>query len=500
MKLPILLSKATPARSSVSRRQLMQGAGALATAMGWSVLRGRDQLALAAGVDRKYFFAFSAFGGASIIDSFMPVAESMSRNAKTLVTYEDSLIETVGGLRCLKPLIDEVRADARRPPLRFSQRPFLERHGADVAVLQMECTSVSHPVAQLRAMNGGGNADRGRTILETVAERHGVGLPMPIINMTSRGYSTAGTDPSLPGSLRQVPVIDPKSFPLSTHASRSGVRQTDDVLLRRARLAREKAEAASLFSSKHGSTHSLTRWGELRGRTGDIEGADLVSKLMLVGLPGVPAGPDVARVKEYFPSVELDVMEAEAALAFLLAKNGVSSSIAIGSLSVATQELVDGVATPSVYPVEGFDYSHTSHRVSQCVCWARMLRVADGLIRLLKATEDPLRPGTSMWDHSLVYFATDFGRDKVRPVDSKNYGTGHHLNNGVVLVSPLIKGNRVYGGVDPNTALTYGFDRNTGAPKPGSVMTEPEIYGAIAHALDVPFPGRIDMPCLVKKG
>lgn len=33
-----------------------------------------------------------------------------------------------------------------------------------------------------------------------------------------------------------------------------------------------------------------------------------------------------------------------------------------------------------------------------------------------------------------------------------------------MLVSPLIRGNRVYGGVDPKTGLTYGFDRATGEP------------------------------------
>ena len=103
-----------------------------------------------------------------------------------------------------------------------------------------------------------------------------------------------------------------------------------------------------------------------------------------------------------------------------------------------------------------------------------------------------------MWDHSLVYFPTDFGRERTRPLDRLAFGTGHHLNNGVLLVSPLIKGNRVYGGVDPDTLLTYGFDRETGEPDKGSVMVEEDLFGAVAHALDAPFPGRRDMPALVK--
>jgi hypothetical protein len=62
----------------------------------------------------------------------------------------------------------------------------------------------------------------------------------------------------------------------------------------------------------------------------------------------------------------------------------------------------------------------------------------------------------------------------------------------------LVNGGRVYGGVDPDTALTYGFDPTTGAPAPGTVMSEADIFGAVAHALGVSFPGRRDMPALVK--
>jgi hypothetical protein len=72
------------------------------------------------------------------------------------------------------------------------------------------------------------------------------------------------------------------------------------------------------------------------------------------------------------------------------------------------------------------------------------------------------------------------------------------LNNGHVMVSPLLNGNRVYGGVDPDTCLTYGFDPASGDPVPGSRMTEPHVYSAVAHALDIDFDTRIDMPCMVK--
>ncbi|WP_163861608.1 hypothetical protein [Myxococcus eversor] len=131
-----------------------------------------------------------------------------------------------------------------------------------------------------------------------------------------------------------------------------------------------------------------------------------------------------------------------------------------------------------------FDDSPTGHRVAQNAMWSHVLRVTDGLIRLLKATEDARHPGSSLWQRSLIYFATDFGREKHRPTAGTTaFGTGHHLNNGVVLVSPRLKGNRVYGGVDPSTCLTYGFDRVSGAPAPGTVMGERDVYSAICGAL-----------------
>jgi hypothetical protein len=481
-----------------SRRQALTGGLALGVTTGLSAI-GRPNRAFAEGAsDRKYLFVISAFGGASIIDSFLPIAASTSKNAATLTTFDDALVERVGDLRCVAPLRQEAASDPQRPPLRFSQREFLEQHGSDVAVLTLENSSVSHPTAQARAMTGGGSANRGRTILETAADTHGSNLPLPVINMMSRGFATPGQDPSLPAALRQVSVIDPKGFALGTHSSRGIVRGIDERLVAKARLAREKAEAASLFSQRHGTSTSLQRWAELRARGQGVEAADLVQKLMLVGMPGVPASPDIERVKNFLPSLEFDVMQAEAALAYLLVRNGVSCAVGIGSLSVATRELVDGVLTPSVYPTEGFDNSHNAHRVAQSVCWARTLRVADGLIRLLKSTEDPTRPGTTMWSHSLVYFTTDFGREKVRAPNATVFGTGHHLNNGCIIASPLVKGGRVYGGVDPDTALTYGFDLRTGEPDVRKKMNEEQVYGAVAHALGASFPGRADMPALVK--
>lgn len=481
----------------MSRRSFGSGLGAL---LAGAALRPRRSTAEVhtETPGRKYLFVFTAFGGASIIDSLLPIAASTSPNAGVLTTFADAQVDQVGAMRCVAPLVTEANNDPQRPPVRFAQRDFLVRHGSDTAVLTVENSSVSHPTAQARAMSGGGSANRGRTILETVAEVHGQGLPMPVVNMASQGFVNPGSDLALSPKLQQVAVLDPRSFALGTHSSRGLVRPIADDLVARARRAREQAEARSRFEERFVGTESLRRWSELRERGAVVEAADLVTKLMLVGQPGIPASSEVARLKTYLPSLEIDVMEAEAALAFLLALNGVSCALAIGSLSVATRELVGGVPTASVYPTNGFDASHNSHRVSQSSCWSRLFRVMDGLVRLLKDTPDPSAGGASMWSNSLIFVTTDFGREKTRPRDALVFGSGHHLNNGCILVSPLIKGGRAYGGVDPQTALTYGFDPVTGEPRPNTVMSEDQIYGAVAHALGVAFPGRKDMPAIVR--
>ena len=111
--------------------------------------------------------------------------------------------------------------------------------------------------------------------------------------------------------------------------------------------------------------------------------------------------------------------------------------------------------------------------------------VADGLITLLKAAEAAPGSGISKWERSMIYCATDFGRTKNRPSFSNGFGSGHDLNNGILAISPMLKGNQVLGGVDPDTALTYGFDPQTGAPDPNREMFEHEIYAGLTQALGI---------------
>ena len=60
------------------------------------------------------------------------------------------------------------------------------------------------------------------------------------------------------------------------------------------------------------------------------------------------------------------------------------------------------------------------------------------------------------------------------------------MNNGFLLVSPMVKGNTVLGGIDKSTCMTYGFDPDTGGADPSRTLTnERDIYAGILHTLSV---------------
>jgi uncharacterized protein (DUF1501 family) len=126
--------------------------------------------------------------------------------------------------------------------------------------------------------------------------------------------------------------------------------------------------------------------------------------------------------------------------------------------------------------------------------WSYILKGMDALIDLLKTTDIDADPAKGkMWDRSLINIATEFGRDKVA-----SGGSGHHLNNGVVMISPMIKGNSIFGGVDPGKGLSYGFDPVTGIPMPNVTMKEKHHSSAIAQAMGINFDNRVNMPAVVK--
>ena len=467
-------------------------------------LAGRGSgLQAAPKTDRKLLFVVAAAGGASIVDSFLPVAQSEAGAlGDGLVAYPDLLVKTAsgGGIR----YVDSVAGSDSLGLFSsdYNLGTFVSRHEQDMLVVTQETTSVNHVVAQKRAITGA-NINRGRTIMEAVAELHGAGLPLANCNFATGAYVEPGDDATLPAFARGEVVADPLFFPLATHGSRGVSGAPERELLLRARAVRETLEGKSPFLQRYAKARMLELFAERRNAAEALEKADLLSKLMLLPTADyqlsdydLESSPLLARMTEVFPNLAKgDALEAQTAVGFLLAHYGASAAVTIGP-SFVPSFLGDGtiVDTPLV-----FDYSHTDHITAQNVNWRRMMKVVDGLVTLLKE-EDYLGDGGEgkMWDRSLLYVATEFGRSKTRPSGSLKFGSGHDLSNGNLLVSPLLKGNKVYGGVDPKTVLTYGFDGATGEAKPDTVMREGHVYSLIAQAMGVSFDGRLDMSGLVR--
>jgi hypothetical protein len=232
-----------------------------------------------------------------------------------------------------------------------------------------------------------------------------------------------------------------------------------------------------------------------------MEAATLIESLMLVssgidlaryGLAPAPAIAEMGLL-DRFPQLLEDRFQAQTALAYLLAREGLSAAVCWVP-GFAPSFLSDGTITDT--PI-AFDFSHNDHVTTQNVMWSRVAGMVDALVRLLKET--PTDDGT-LWDRSLVYVATDFGRERTRPAGSMGgFGTGHHLSNGNLFVSPLLRGNRVLGGVAADTAITEGWDPSTGERTPGrNEIREGHLYSIAASALGIEFEGRIDVSAAIR--
>lgn len=492
------------AKTTLHRRRFLQlgaaaaAAGAALTAPSFLRRRGRAHAQSQGAGDGRLLFVIAASGGASIIDSLLPVAASevTTGDADRLAVYPDSVIAqpTGSNLRCVRnlglPGLFESSYDTTQ---------FLARHAADTAVVCVENTSVNHVVAQKRAITGAG-IDGGRTIMEAVAETHGSALPLASCNMASGGFIEPGDRSDVPDHARAEIINDPRLFAVATHGARGVQGAPAQSLIERARGVRERLDDASPFGERFTTSALRQRYLDLRRRLGpQLEQADLITKLMLFqNSPAIPlekfgleSSPELDKLRETFPLLTEDRLQSQAALAFLLARYQVSCALAMGP-GFEPNFLPDGTIADT--PI-AFDFSHSDHIVTQNVMWSRVLMATDGLISLLKSQPDG--DGT-LWDRSLIYIATDFGRSKDRPAGAQSFGTGHHLNNGNILVSPLLRGNRVYGGVDPNTCLTHGFDPKTGDPDTGAIMREGHLYSLVAQALGVDFTGRHDMSGLIR--
>jgi hypothetical protein len=494
--------------NKLSRRRLVQFGAASAVAAGFSSIFGRsprahgaDPLREVAPKDRKLLFVFCAHGGASIIDSFLPIVESEVGDtalAATLNVFPERLIGQHPGknLRYVK-LLDNYSFYAPPPEM----GDLVARHGEDMVVMTHDVSSVNHAVGQQRSLNGDG-INRGRTIMEAAAMRYGGGMPLPSCNMSIDGYLRHGPDSSVPQEARHEIIATPLLFASGTHGYRGVVGAPDGALIDRARAARDQLDRRSVFGKTFQNSTRRARYLHARDEIGPaLERAEVINKLLLLDASqvdpkyGLSPAPLVASLREALPLLDVDDSQAQVGLGFLMAYYGISASVTIGHKTNPVV-LPDGkiVGTPLA-----FDFSHNLHRIVQSIMWGRTASLLDQLITLLKTHDYLGDPALGkMWDRSLIYVATEFGRDKVRPSGAPSWGTSHHLNNGSLLISPLLKGNAVYGGVDPKTGLTFGFDRTSGEPDKQRVLFERDVYSAIAHALDIDFPGRVDYPALVR--
>jgi hypothetical protein len=490
---------------TIGRRQLLLGlSGALGTtALGSALTRAEDRTPRSTDADRKLLFVLCATGGASIIDSFLPVSRSDVADdaiADTLDVYDDAQIIVPAGsnLRC-PGYIESTGLLAGAYESGFPLDTFLAKHFASMTVLTQECSSVNHNVGQQRSVTGGG-INTGRTIMEAMAMRHGEDLVLPNCNMANDGYIQPGADPSIPAYARAEVVASPLGFAAAMDGSRAVLGAPERNLIEHARGVREELDDASVFGRTFSDSPRRQRFlGNRREVQPRLEDADLTSRLTL--LPpemldpkyGIASSPLLPALTERFPGMLIDPWEAQAALSVLLAYYGLSCANTIGLRHEPTFGNDKLITTPIA-----FDFAHTDHRVAQYLMWGHVLKVLDGLVELLKELDYLGDPGLGkMWDRSLIYVATDFGRDKTRPTAAESWGTGHHLNNGTLIVSPLLQGNRVFGGIAPRTCLTYGFDGKTGEPDTSRTMSEGHIYSAIAHALDIEFPERYDMSAVL---
>jgi hypothetical protein len=453
--------------------------------------------------DRRLLFIFCAHGGAGIIDSFLPVLDSEVGDqslSDTLDVYPESLLASVPGspFRYVKNLDSADYSFMKPPP---SMGDFLQHHGKDAAIFCHGVSSVNHNVAQARAMSGAG-ANKGRTLMEAMAMRYGGGMPLPNCNMAMDGFIEHGVDASVPARARHDIITAPLFFATGTHGFRGIPDLPRAGSIQRARKIREQLDRETVFAKTFGKSPVITRYLEQRSfGVDELEKADLVEKLLLMDPAsakpgtGLSASAMAAALFKRFPSLSEHDVQAQLGLGFLLAYHGVSTSVTFGFRSDPVITKADGVITAPI----AFDYSHSLHRVAQSVMWGNLAALLDTFISLLKEYDYLGDPSLGkMWDRSLIYVATDFGRTKTRPGGASAWGSGHDLNNGTLIVSPLIRGNRVYGGVDPKSCLTYGFNRASGEPDKNAQFEEAALYGALAHVLDITYPGREDCPILLR--
>ncbi len=443
----------------------------------------------------KFLIVIGAAGGASIVDSFLAIrATEAGANAPKINTFPDASVQAVAGSPLRAVRYSAAKIGSIGVPVNADQLAFVQKYKDDMLVATSIGTSVNHTIAQKRSITGNA-AWRGRTLQECVALQWGQGMPLPNVNMAIGGYGERGTDVTLPASIYPETVTNPSLWPLGLDGQRGiqGAPPADVIKL--AREARNELDTNSVFGRTFMNSKALARWRTQRDGSAGLETQDLITRLnVLPDLPpqvpltqyGLASSPDGVKVRAVFPDFFNDPYQGQAALAFLLIKYRVSAAVTIGPDFNVKLGGPGGLFNPPL----AFDFSHNDHRGAQAFMWQRILSTVDKLITLLKAEPFDAGSGESLWDRTMIYVATDFGRTRNRPDNAIEFGSGHDLNNGFLLLSPMVKGNTILGGVDPATGLTFGFDPRTGAAQPGKqTSNEPEIFSGVLTAMGADLTG-----------
>jgi hypothetical protein len=483
----------------LSRRTLLRALGAAAA--GSSLLRLTRASADPPAPGPHFLIVLAGTGGASILDGPLAIRASESAHASTLNTFPDAMVQGVDGSPFRAVDLQVSSVGAIPAPIRTRPHDFIKKHHGQMVVVTGTGSSVNHAVGQRRSITGN-EAWNGRTLQELVALTHGKGLAIPNVHLaTGTSFTERGTDASLPSWAYGEPVSDPALWPLALDGVK-GQTTPDRALVQRARAVRnEQLDPGSRFARFFGQSPRLAQWQAQRGAPQQaVEGADLISKLMLfpdsarypLAAHGLASSPVADRVREVFPLYDRDPLEAQAALTFLLLKYRVAATVTLGPGASLVLDADPGGAGAQAGKLPenalkntpiAFDFAHQSHRATQALMWARLYHIAEGLITLL--SQEEFGGGQSLWDRSLIYVATEFGRTKTRPADAPEFGTGHDLNNASLLLSPLLKGDRLIGGLDPDTGLTHGYDPLSGAPDQGREMPEKFLFTGLLDVLGV---------------
>jgi len=493
--------------SKISRRRALQGLAATSVG-GFAGLSGIRAGRAGGSEDPRFLIVLCASGGASIIDGPLAISETEAGiAAPTLNCFPDVAIANLDDSIPFSAVDGSLGAVGPIPvPFSASQSTFVNTHHDDMLVATLTSSSVNHQVAQARAVTGN-SAWRGRTMQEAVANQYGSAFPLPNVHLTTgTNFTQRGADASLPAWAYGEQVADPALWPLALDGSRGTSHPVDaDVLAAARALRNDELDVNSKFNQAFAASDAVRSWTGLRGSNqAAIEQASLIDQLLFVpdeapynlGARGLQPSPDAALVRAAFPNYDWDPLHAQAALAFLLIKNRVSVTVTLGpsfDLVLEDGTSLGGGGLPEgsmANPPIGFDFSHQGHRSTQAFMWSRLYEVASGLITLLQGEE--WAGGQSLWDRTMIYVATDFGRSKNRVANAAEFGTGHDLNNGVLMLSPMVNGNTVLGGRNTSTGMTYGFDPGTGTPDPGRTMTEEEIFGGVLGVMGIDTGGETD--------